>query len=263
MKENPVMIVTGASRGVGAAVACWLGKAAATVVLTARSEAALKRVDSRVTGLGGTAHLFPADVADPDQCAACVAETVKRFGALDGLVNNAGILDPLSTVAEADPARWRRNLEVNVLGPFYLMKEAIPYLRKQHGRIVSVSSGAAYHPIYGGSAYCASKAALNQLNSVLAKEEPDVTCVAVRPGVVDTLMQEKIRREGPAVMPSDEAGYYLSLKEKNTLEPPEIPGRSIAWLALAAPKVFSGRFVSYDDNEILLPAKKLLGETFE
>jgi NAD(P)-dependent dehydrogenase (short-subunit alcohol dehydrogenase family) len=143
------------------------------------------------------------------------------------------------------------------------MKEAIPHLRKQRGRIISVSSGAAYHPIYAGSAYCASKAALNQLNSVAAKEEPGVTCVAVRPGVVDTAMQEKIRREGPAVMPSEEAGYYLSLKTENNLEPPEIPGRSIAWLALAAPNSFSGRFMSYDDSEIALPAKAFFGEILE
>ncbi len=263
MSTSPVIIVTGASRGIGEAVACWLGKTKASVVLMARSKEALDRVTGRVKDLGGTAHPFPGDVSDVEHCRACVAEAVRRFGRLDGLVNNAGILDPLNTVADADIFLWRRNLEVNLFGPFYLMKEAIPHLRKQEGRIVSVSSGAAHHPIYSGSAYCASKAALNQLNSVLAKEEPTIACIAVRPGVVDTAMQAKIRNEGIGLMPPDEIDFYLSLKEKSALEPPEIPARSIAWMVLAAPKSFSGRFMSYDDAEILIPAKDLFGETLE
>ncbi len=263
MHERPVILVTGASRGIGESVAYWLGKAGVAVVLLARTRKALQQVALRVKALGGAAHPFPGDVADPAACKACVSDAVTRFGRLDGLVNNAGVLEPLLTVADADEAQWRRNLEVNLLGPLYLMKEALPLLREQEGRIISVSSGAAYHPIFAGSAYCASKAALNQLNSVLAKEEPRVTCVSVRPGVVDTAMQEKIREKGPGIMPPDEIAYYLSIKEKGTLEAPEVPGRAVAWLALAAPKAFSGRFMSYDDAQISAPAKRLLGETLQ
>ncbi len=261
MNEKPVVLVTGASRGIGEKIACWLAKAKAAVVLMARSGEALDRVASKVNASGGCAHPFRGDVSNPDQCAACAAETLSRFGKLDALVNNAGVLDPLAKVADADPALWRRNLEINLFGPFYLMQASLDALRAQEGRIISVSSGAAYHPIHSGSAYCASKAALNQLNSVVAKEEPRITCVAVRPGVVDTAMQAKIRREGPRVMPPGEIDYYLSLKKDHVLEPPEIPARSMAWLALAAPRSFSGRFMSYDDPEIRIPARAFFGQS--
>ena len=77
-----------------------------------------------------------------------------------------------------------------------------------------------------------------------------MTCVAVRPCVVDTEMQAQIRREGPKTMPPERAAYFLDLKSEGHLEPPHVPARSIAWLALHAPKDFNGEFVSYDDPVI-------------
>ena len=91
-------------------------------------------------------------------------------------------------------------------------------------------------------------------------EESDVTSVAVRPGVVDTQMQVDLRQAGPKVMPHAQAAYYLDLKKQDLLEPPWVPARAIAWLALHAPGGLSGRFVSYDDPEIAEPALKALGE---
>ena len=190
MGENRVLLITGASGGLGEAVAGWLGSVGATVVLLARRADALDRVASRLQGMGAVAHVCCADVSNPTECQTCVAEIIERFGRLDGVVNNAGILDPLTTVADADLKQWRHNLEVNLFGPLCLIRESIPQLRDLGGRVVNVSSGAAHHPIYAASAYCASKAGLNQMTSVLAKEEPRITFVSVRPGVVDTAMQD-------------------------------------------------------------------------
>jgi NAD(P)-dependent dehydrogenase (short-subunit alcohol dehydrogenase family) len=260
MSDNPTVIVTGASRGLGAAVALWLGKAGCTVVLMARSGEALKRVAKDVERLGGFPIPFSADVSDPDACRHVVEETIERFGRLDALVNNAAVLQPLAPVAQADPGDWRYNIEVNLLGPFYMARAAIPELKKQKGRIVNVSSGAATTPIESASAYCITKAALNYFTRLLAGEEPELTCVAVRPGVVDTEMQALIRREGPDTMPPERADYFISLKAEGNLEPPLVPARSIAWLALHAPKDFSGEFMSYDDPVIRQPSRLVFGE---
>jgi NAD(P)-dependent dehydrogenase (short-subunit alcohol dehydrogenase family) len=263
MKHSPVVIVTGASRGIGAAVASWLGKIGAAVTLVARESDGLTQVDRAVKRLGGNSFSITADVADPDACRRVVQKTIKQFGQLDALVNNAGILEPLETVARAGPESWRHNLEVNLLGPVYMTMAAISELRRRKGRIVNVSSGAARSVIEAASAYCVSKAGLNQFTHVLAAEEPAVTVIAVRPGVVDTQMQKILRHKGPEKMPAQQAAYYLSLKTENKLEPPQVPARAIAWLALSAPRQWSGAFMSYDDPPIAGPALQLFGDKFD
>jgi len=259
MKNKPVVIISGASRGVGASVACWLATKGAGMMLIARSEDALSEISDKVRQAGGTPLATVADVSDQSVCQRAVEKTLAHFGRLDALICNAGVLPPLSSVATADPDAWRYNVAVNLLGPFYLAHSALPELRKQKGRIVNVSSGAAMHPIFGGSAYCASKAALNQFTAVLAAEEPSVTAIAMRPGVVDTEMQAFIREQGKKTMPSEQLDYYLELRDKGLLEPPSVPARAIAWLALYAPCEWSGKFLSYDEPRISQPALEIFG----
>jgi NAD(P)-dependent dehydrogenase (short-subunit alcohol dehydrogenase family) len=100
---------------------------------------------------------------------------------------------------------------------------------------------------------------LNHFSRVLAAEEPRLTVVAVRPGVVDTRMQDTIRQKGARVMPAEQLAYYQSLKASGQLEKPEVPGRSLAWLALHAPVEFSGQFLNYDDPSISQPALAVFG----
>jgi NAD(P)-dependent dehydrogenase (short-subunit alcohol dehydrogenase family) len=259
MAAGIAVIVTGASRGIGAAVSRWLGRAKAGVILTARSENALQRVADEVRQFGGTSEICAGDISDPKHCDSLIRKALDRFHHLDALVNNAGIIEPLSSIADSDPEEWRRNMEVNLYGPYSLIKAAIPALRSRKGRIINISSGAAFHPIHSAGAYCVSKAALNQLNKIVAKEEPNITCVAVRPGVVDTSMQERIRKNGPAVMPEDEISYYLTLKRDGVLKPPDVPACSIAWLAISAPKELSGQFMDYDDPRITRPTREFFG----
>ena len=257
--SNPVIMVTGASRGIGAAAAYWLATRGASLALVARTAAGLKKVADRVESIGGQALILEADVGDARTCWNAVAKTLTQFKRLDALVNNAGIFQPMNRVADIDPEQYRYNIAVNLLGPVYLTAAALPALVKNNGRIINVSSGAAEHPIPAGSAYCASKAALNQFTRVLAEEERAVTAVAVRPGVVDTQMQDFLRSEGPRKMPPTEAAYYVDLKINNQLETPLVSARSIAWLALYAPSEWSGRYMSYDDPAISEPAISVFG----
>ena len=176
---------------------------------------------------------------------------------------NAGIFQPIASIALADADAWRYNIAVNLFGPFHMAKAAIPHLLKQEGRIVNVSSGAANIPVQAGSAYCTSKAALVQFTRVLAAEEPSLTALAVRPGVVDTEMQALIRREGAKAMSAEQLAYYQSLHTEGELEPPSVPARSIAWLSLHAPQDWSGQFLNYDDPEIMDHSIAVFGEHTE
>ncbi len=256
----PVVIVTGASRGLGAAVARWLAKARSAVTLISRSEDRLKDVAKEIRSLGGKPLVFTADVSNSDACRSAVERTLDKFGQIDAVVNNAGIIQPISSIAHTESDTWRYNIEVNLMGPFYMIQAAIFPLRSRNGRIINVSSGAANRVIENASAYCAAKAALNHFTRVLAREEPEVTAVTVRPGVVDTDMQATIRNEGLNAMSEEQLAYYRQLKAHGHLEPPEIPGRSIAWLALHAPTEFSGQFFDYDDPRIAKPALKTFGK---
>jgi NAD(P)-dependent dehydrogenase (short-subunit alcohol dehydrogenase family) len=260
MKSKPVVIVTGASRGVGAAAARWLAGAGTAVTLIARTQKELRHEAEAIYRSGGDSLFVTGDVSDPHFCRTAVAKTLARFHRLDALVNNAGTVEPLTKVADARPTDWHYNVAVNLLGPVYMSMAAIPELRVRNGRIVNVSSGAAHHVIAAASAYCAAKAALNQFSRVLAAEEPDLTVIAVRPGVVDTRMQELLRSEGPVKMPPEQAAFYRDLKTAGRLEPPQVPARAIAWLALHAPREWSGTFMSYDDPQIAEPALAAFGE---
>ena len=259
MNESKVVIVTGASGGLGEAIACWMGKTGVRVVLAARNEDRLRQVARRIEQLGGTGLVVPADVADAGACAKVVQAALNRFERIDALVNNAGIVAPLVKIAQADIDQWQAAVHVNLMGPFCLTRFALASLTETRGRVVNVSSGAANIPLPAASAYCASKAGLTHFTRVLAEEEPDITAVSVRPGVVDTPMQDQIRRDGPAAMNPDQVAYYKDLKASNQLEPPKVPGRSIAWLALHAPPGMSGRFVNYDDPDIAGPARSIFG----
>jgi NAD(P)-dependent dehydrogenase (short-subunit alcohol dehydrogenase family) len=260
MNNSPVVIVTGASRGLGAAVAGWLAKVGAGLTLVARSEGDLNRLAEDLGHAGSGPLVCRADISDYDACRKTVENTLERFGRIDSLVNNAGIVQPIAAISDSDPADWRYNLEVNLIGPFNLIRAAISHLRMHNGRIVNVSSGAANLALENVSAYCTGKAALNHFTRVLAAEESALTALTVRPGVVDTAMQTYIRREGPTAMPAEQVAYYQQLKDHGQLEPPEIPARSIAWLALHAPRQFSGQFFDYDDPRISSKALEVFGE---
>jgi NAD(P)-dependent dehydrogenase (short-subunit alcohol dehydrogenase family) len=261
MTRESVVIVTGASRGLGAAVARWLAKSGAAVTLVARSEEKLQQVAADIRRLGGNPLVFRADVSDYHACRTAVETTLDRFGRIDSLVNNAGIVQPLCPIADTHPDDWRHNIEVNLFGPFYLVRAAISDLRKHNGRIVNVSSGAATMVIENASVYCTGKAALNHFTRVLAAEEKGLTALTVRPGVVDTGMQAVLRNEADNALPAQQITYYQQLKERGELEPPEVPARAIAWLALYAPREFSGKFLDYDDPRISRPALEVFGET--
>ena len=247
--SNPTLIISGASRGLGATTARIAAEIGANVVLSARSEAELGALAETIQTEGGTALVVPGDVTRAEDCARIVAAAVDRFGGVDGLVNNAGRITPIARLAEVDPAEWETLLRVNLCGPLLLTQAALPHLRAVRGRVINVSSGAAQNPRAAWSAYCTSKAGLNMLTRVLALEEPDIIAIAFRPGAIDTPMQGVIRAQGQAMSGPDHA-RFVGLYERGELFPPEKPGRALAVLALHADPSWSGGVLHWQDERV-------------
>jgi len=180
------LLITGASRGIGEATARLFAQMGHRVALLARSVAAIESLAEEIGGLA-----IPCDVADEVAVRQAVHKSAAQLGGIGIVINNAGTLEPAARVLDTTPSDWTRNVEVNVFGPLYVLRHAVPLLPKG-GVVINVSSGAAENPLVGWSAYCASKAALSMLTRVLAVEESDALGIRVYgflPGVVDTDMQ--------------------------------------------------------------------------
>jgi NAD(P)-dependent dehydrogenase (short-subunit alcohol dehydrogenase family) len=189
-----VLVVTGASKGIGAKICIEAAKTGWACAVNFASDAeGAARVVSTINDTGGTAIGIQADVADEAQVASMFAEVDKRLGPVTGLVNNAGTMGSQGRVEELDVARSRRLFEVNVLGPFICSKEAVARMSKlrggKGGAIVNISSAAAKHG--GGGSYvdyAASKGAVDTFTIGLAREQAaqGVRVNCIRPGAILT-----------------------------------------------------------------------------
>lgn len=225
-----VALVTGASRGIGAAAARALVTAGAKVALLARSESDLAALAQE---LGDHAIAIPCDVAHAEDVAAAVARTVQHFGRLDIVVNNAGIIDPVARIEESDPAAWGTVVDVNVKGVYHVMHAAYEALSEGGGVVINLSSGAATNALEGWSHYCATKAAVLALTRCGHKEwaEQGVRVVGLSPGTVATNMQTVIRDSG--VNPVSQLDWSAHI-------PPEDVGQAIVYLCTDAARKYDG-----------------------
>ena len=192
-----VAVVTGASRGLGRALARALAAEGWSLVLDARGAEALGAV---AAGLGTPVVALPGDVADPAHRAELVA-AARELGGVDLLVNNASVLgaEPLVPLAEHSLEGFRQALEVNVVAPLALVQAALPLLRASRGAVLNISSDAAVEAYETWGGYGASKAALDHWSAVLAAEEPELRVWWVDPGDMRTAMYA-------AAVPGDDGG---------------------------------------------------------
>jgi NAD(P)-dependent dehydrogenase (short-subunit alcohol dehydrogenase family) len=186
--DGKVAIVTGASRGIGRAIARRFVEAGASVMLSARSPDALADAARELGDDGGDVAWHPAHAGDPEQAAQCVEATVERFGALDVLVNNAATNPYLGPLLEIGRDQAAKTLEVNLLGPLAWCQAAYrAQLRDRGGTIVNIASIGGFGPEPGIGWYNATKAALVHLTRQLAYElAPGVRVNAIAPGLVRT-----------------------------------------------------------------------------
>ena len=197
--KGKVALVTGASRGLGEGTARALAAAGASVMLVARDGALSAKVAAEIAKAGGRAEAMACDVADYSAVEKVVARTKDALGTVDILVNNAGIIEPISEIATSDPAQWAQNITINLVGAYNVVRAVLPgMLAAGGGTIVNVSSGAAFRPLEGWSAYCAGKAGLAMFTRAIALETASkgVKVYGFSPGTIDTEMQVKIRASG-------------------------------------------------------------------
>lgn len=168
--KNKVAVVTGASKGIGAAIAQKLGEQGAKVIVNyARDKAGAEKVVGKIKQAGGTAVAVQADVSSPDDIKKLFSATTKAFGKVDILVNNAGVyeLRPLESV---DEEHFRRHFDLNVFGLLLTTKEAVSHMNGDGGSIINVSSVVSKTPAAGSSVYSATKGAVDVISRALAVE---------------------------------------------------------------------------------------------
>jgi len=187
--------VTGASRGIGRAIACALAGEHASVVLVGRDVAALGQCGDEVAAAGGTAVVAPADMADEASLCEMVQSVAERFGRIDILINNAGITHS-ARLQETRTEDWDRCMAVNARGPFILCRQVLPILKRaSRGRIINIASVVGVKGYALQSAYTASKHALRGMSIALAEElrGSSVRVHVICPGGVDTDMVGRVR----------------------------------------------------------------------
>jgi NAD(P)-dependent dehydrogenase (short-subunit alcohol dehydrogenase family) len=187
MFRDRVVWITGASSGIGRALALEFARGGAHLALSARREERLRELVGEIERLGGRALALPCDVADEAQVERAVRELIAHFGRLDVAVANAGFA-VRGKVERLTAEDWRRQLDVNVVGLAVTARHAIPHLRETAGRVVLIGSVAGMLPAPGVSAYSASKAAVRAIGDALALEltGSGVTCTTIHPGYVES-----------------------------------------------------------------------------
>lgn len=239
--QGKTVVITGASRGIGAATAREFAAAGANVALLARSAGAITTLAEEI---GAQAIAIPCDVSDYADVDSAIQTAARTFGSLDILIGNAGVIEPVSHLASADPDAWGRVIDINLKGVFYGMRAAMPIMQDAGGgTIITISSGAAHNPLEGWSHYCASKAGAAMLTSCADKEGrgKGLRIMGLSPGTVATQMQVEIKESG--VNPVSQLDWSDHI-------PADWPAKALLWMCGPDADEFIGQEISLRDPAI-------------
>lgn len=234
-------LITGASRGIGAATAQLFAEQGANVVLLARSAG---EIEALATEIGPKAMAMACDVSRFEDMAAAVESAQQRFGSVDILINNAGVIEPISHLANADPAAWAKAIEINLTGVFNGMRAVLPVMRAaKQGTIITVSSGAAHNPIEAWSHYCSSKAGAAMLTQCAHLENfaRGLRIMGMSPGTVATQMQRDIKTSG--INPVSQLDWDVHI-------PVDWPAKALLWMCSPDADDWLGEEISLRDDAI-------------
>lgn len=218
MLKNKVAIITGASSGIGYATSLTLSKAGIRVAVGARRTERLQELEKQIIKNNGEILVQKTDVTRKSDCDSLVNTIVEKWGKVDILINNAGLM-PLSYFKNGKVEEWEQMIDVNIKGVLYCTSAVVPYmLEKKSGHIINISSVAGRIVFAGGSVYCATKHAIAALSEGLRKElSPTynirVTCI--EPGAVETELLESITDESMT-------GFIQATKNMETLRSDDI-----------------------------------------
>ena len=235
------VFITGASRGIGEAAAREFANAGARVALLARSADRIAEIAGEI---GENAIAIPCDISRFWEVEQAVENTVRTFGSLDVVINNAGVIEPISRLADADPDAWGNVIDINLKGVFHGMRAALPVMRAQgSGTILTIGSGAAHGPVEAWSHYCASKAGALMLTRMADKEnsEAGIRALSLSPGTVATEMQREIKASG--VNPVSKLDWSDHI-------PPEWVAKALLWMCGSEADDWKGDEISLRDPGI-------------
>ncbi len=239
--NGKTVVITGASRGIGASAARHFADAGARVALVARSADAIAELAGEI---GPNSVAIPCDISRYWEVEQAVENCLTAFGSLDVLVNNAGVIEPISHMATADPDDWGTVIDINLKGVFHGMRAALPVMIEAGGgTILTIGSGAAHGPVEAWSHYCASKAAALMLTRMADKENRDkgIRALSLSPGTVATQMQREIKASG--VNPVSQLDWSDHI-------PPDWPARALLWMCGTEADDWLGAEISLRDEEI-------------
>jgi NAD(P)-dependent dehydrogenase (short-subunit alcohol dehydrogenase family) len=235
------VVITGASRGIGEAAAREFAEQGSNVVLLARDAGRIAEIADEI---GSNALAVPCDVASFDAVKSAIERTLSRFGSVDVLVNNAGVIAPMAPLAEADVEQWGYAVDVNLKGVFHGVRAVLPQMILHgHGTILNISSGAAHNPYEAWSGYCASKAGAYMLTRQIDLEyrASGIRAIGLSPGTVATQMQRDIKSSG--------LGPVAELEWSDHI-PPAWPARVLVWMCGEEADVYLGQDVKLREPQI-------------
>ena len=235
------VLITGASRGIGAEAARVFADAGANVALVARGSDAIADLAGEI---GAKAVAIPCDISRYWEVEKAVDNCVTAFGRLDILINNAGVIEPIARMEDADPEAWGQVIDINLKGVFNGMRAALPEMeRAGGGTVLTVSSGAAHGPVEAWSHYCASKAGAAMLTKCLHKEmgEKGIRAMGLSPGTVATQMQKEIKASG--INPVSQLDWSDHI-------PADWPAKALLWMCGADADGYLGEEISLRDEGI-------------
>ena len=242
--KGKVALVTGASRGIGAATARVFAQEGVSVLLAARTGREISLVADEINAAGGQAVAEVVDVSKYDDLERAVKRCMDDLGGLDILVNNAGVIEPISHMSTSDPEQWAETADINFKGVYFGMRAVLPhFLDQAAGTIITVSSGAAHGPMEGWSHYCGAKAGAHMLTRCAHKEnsEAGIRVFGLSPGTVATDMQVKIKASGINPVSQLDPDVHID---------PSWPARAIVWLCTDAANAYLGEEVALKDEKI-------------
>jgi len=215
---NKIVLITGASSGIGEATARILADAGMTVVLGARRTDRLDRLAAAITAAGGTARVSKLDVTDRADVAAFAQDAIETFGRIDVLINNAGVM-PLSPMASLKVDEWERMVDVNIKGVLWGIAAVLPTMNAQgSGHIINIASIGGLQVSPTAAVYCATKFAVRAISDGLRQENDRIRVTSVCPGVVESELADSI---------SDEAARREMASFRAVALKPEAIGRAI------------------------------------
>lgn len=239
------VIITGAGRGLGRAIAHATSREGAKVTLMSRSLNELEDVAAQIRDRGGTCFVSRGDVSRQDDVTRTVKRTAERFSTVDVLINNAAIIGPVRFWEDADPKAWDKTMAINLNGAFLCARAVLPFMiQNRGGKIINIASGLGQMPFPKFCAYSVSKAGIIQLTRSLSEElgSLNIQVNAIDPGMMDTKLQERIRSFGPAVLGTSVYENLMEYKNKDRFKDPD----EIASLAVILASSEADRLSGYN-----------------